>query len=29
MQHYKKEWGYYYLRQIMGINQERRYRHIK
>jgi len=29
MQHYKKEWGYYYLRQIMDISQKYRYRHIK
>jgi len=29
MQHYKKEWGYYHLRQIMDISQEHRYHYIK
>jgi len=29
MQHYKKEWVRYYLRQIMDISQEYRYRYVK
>jgi len=29
MQHHKKKWGYYYLRQITDTSQEHRYRHNK
>jgi len=29
MQHHKKKWGHYHLRQIMDMSQEYRYYYIK